>query len=325
MDSQVDPDEGASDRSVFRARELLDALARQAMNEAAMHCFEDEVRLIHTLQQRVQALERHSESRAAGVNCACQTAMDTVLAQVAAMQEKIDLKEYGEQQRCEAEAVRKVNNLAGAISLYCQRLVTLEQQMRVAGVAQSSLPQQDVLTLLNMHTRAISQTWQWVSSTVKVTQQHAAWLHKCTDGLHGFPSPSRPSQAAVDRGFTSGVPIASAGVPAGAASEEMADPGSVSVSVEDGLMVQGLSTDFPRPHSNENVDMVAADAGNIQLSTQRSSRPDDDMLRASDGAGRSDSAFSAPHEGDFQSSAAEDGAQAGTFASPVLLLDSDSE
>eukprot|EP00971_Amphidinium_carterae_P170107 3370412-Amphidinium_carterae.2 len=165
LDCHLEPDASLAEGALSRTQKMLENLVQQAIDKACP-------------QGRLHAAID-------GLNAS----IESMQVQVAALQEKVEHKEFCCNSSIDADADRKVANLAGAMSAVCQKVTAIEQHVlkvtefthkireetRKKPTSQNSA---ELMALLQMHTNAISQTWQWVSSNIRITQQHAAWIHR---------------------------------------------------------------------------------------------------------------------------------------------------
>eukprot|EP00971_Amphidinium_carterae_P352082 6492416-Amphidinium_carterae.2 len=224
FDSQLVRDEGEESRAVFRASELLAALASQAVRDAQQSAVAD-------CRTRLDSLEARTplgQSNQADLDYLCQRQsklerdLESYQARVAAEAERAD-PELGPAPMAAAASSyvseEKFLRLVRAVAGNTQKLVRAESMLSALRTqigndlpGQPSLPsqrvdpqadgitQQHIMKLLSMHTNAISQTWSWVSANVRVTQQHAAWLSKAAlSPTAPGPGPAHPPSASASR------------------------------------------------------------------------------------------------------------------------------
>eukprot|EP00971_Amphidinium_carterae_P329004 6461218-Amphidinium_carterae.1 len=177
LDSQSCSSEIETGGALTRTKELLLAMATRCVAEA-----------VKDLQsQSDQASQSPTTSLLARVD-QLQASLEATQVQMTAIQETIQFKEHHVNEPDSVDIERRVSNVAAAVATACNRVAQLEQhvlkvtefvhKLRSEVCRSPAAPsQKEVMALLQMHTNAISQTWQWVASNVKVTQQHAAWLH----------------------------------------------------------------------------------------------------------------------------------------------------
>eukprot|EP00971_Amphidinium_carterae_P335657 6471629-Amphidinium_carterae.4 len=227
LDAQLETDPSTADRAAINARELLDSMAKQAMSDCIREQRSDLSDRILSLEQQVAKQEMSkadvvsdvqtagssmltnsslSSTDRADLDLVCNRLVDLEKQTqeckllVASLQEIIDLKEYGQSDQMPND---KFMRLARAVAGTTQKAMRAEQlvgtlssqvellRKEVSRAATQSVDPQ-LMQLLQMHTRAISQTWQWVASNVRITQAHAAWIAPC---LPTAPSPRTAGEA----------------------------------------------------------------------------------------------------------------------------------
>eukprot|EP00971_Amphidinium_carterae_P319866 6357947-Amphidinium_carterae.5 len=167
--------------------------------------------LLHVMaQQAVKDVQTPSQSALDSLACRqleVEKALESCQSSIAALQEQSLHPELGEQVVSDEKFTKLVRAVAGTT----QKLIRLEHNLTILATSRSrdpssattSLPstpeptgaavQQQIMQLLQAHTRAISQTWQWVSANVRVTQQHATWIGNAASRDVRVNSATRPT------------------------------------------------------------------------------------------------------------------------------------
>eukprot|EP00971_Amphidinium_carterae_P324253 6443764-Amphidinium_carterae.4 len=221
FDSQLVRDESEENRAVLRASELLAAVAKQAVRDAQSAASDDCLNRVVSLEARLP----YGQSHQADLDYLCQRQtklerdLEACQTSVAATAERIEPELGSMSTNSPYVTEEKFLRLVRAVAGNTQKLVrnekvlsTLHARLGSDLPGQPSVPHQQmvdqptdgtthqhIMKLLDMHTRAISQTWHWVSANVRVTQQHAAWLSKVSSSqIRPDPVPSGVSTSTAN-------------------------------------------------------------------------------------------------------------------------------
>eukprot|EP00971_Amphidinium_carterae_P342966 6482459-Amphidinium_carterae.3 len=169
IDGQLEMDERTTDAAVFRASELLDAMAKQVVKDAILHDRDE-------IMDRLHAVE-------AGIHS---STMESVLAaDIEALKTKVDMimnigRSAGTPPDVQTQAfAAKIAGIEHQLDLcmrLCRRTVTGASQLPAQvtrKVAEHAQLIQQTSEMIRVHTIAITRNWQWTASVVRAHSQPA--------------------------------------------------------------------------------------------------------------------------------------------------------